>query len=75
MLSEKHPAWWPTAEQKRHADAACVHPDVCNIPVDRQADPDEHARCTDTECRDREPHCDLCSAPWRCGAVSNQQGR
>lgn len=31
------PAWWPTAEQKVHADAACAHPDVCNIPGSEQA--------------------------------------
>lgn len=30
----KRPAWWPTAEQKRHADAACAHPDVCHLATD-----------------------------------------
>jgi hypothetical protein len=31
------PAWWPTAEQKRHADAGCRHPDECY--VDATANP------------------------------------
>lgn len=29
--SKKNPPWWPTAEQKRHADAGCGHPDVCRV--------------------------------------------
>lgn len=30
--SKKNPPWWPTAEQKRHADAGCAHPDLCRVP-------------------------------------------
>jgi hypothetical protein len=29
--SSKRPAWWPTAEQKLHADAGCAHPDECKL--------------------------------------------
>jgi len=25
------PPWWPTAEDKLHADAGCAHPDRCNV--------------------------------------------
>lgn len=30
-MSGNRPAWWPTAEQKRHAGAGCAHPDVCKV--------------------------------------------
>lgn len=30
-MTETRPAWWPTAENKRHADAGCAHPDRCNV--------------------------------------------
>jgi hypothetical protein len=36
--SEKLPPWWPTAEQKVHADAGCAHPDQCNVAHQRTAD-------------------------------------
>lgn len=29
--SKKNPPWWPTAEQKIHADAGCAHPDECRV--------------------------------------------
>lgn len=28
------PAWWPTPEQKLHADAGCAHPDKCNVKTE-----------------------------------------
>ena len=38
MSNETKPAWWPTAEQKRHADAGCAHPDECKVATEIIAD-------------------------------------
>ena len=35
-MSTKRPPWWPTAEQKRHADAGCAHPDECKVEPKRE---------------------------------------
>lgn len=32
-MTKNQPAWWPTPEQKRHADAGCAHPDECKVPA------------------------------------------
>lgn len=32
----ERPPWWPTTEQKRHADAGCSHPDECHIDTTAQ---------------------------------------
>ena len=40
METERRPAWWPTAEQKLHADAGCAHPDNCNVPTEETEKPE-----------------------------------
>jgi hypothetical protein len=37
-MSEEPPPWWPTPEQKRHADAGCAHPDECRLAKDEDED-------------------------------------
>ena len=44
MTETKRPPWWPTAEQKLHADARCAHPDVCNVQSETEQ-PAERAVC------------------------------
>ena len=35
--ASNRPAWWPTPEQKAHADAGCAHPDECRLESKQSA--------------------------------------
>jgi len=37
VTEPRKPAWWPTAEQKLHADAGCAHPDLCRVEQQEHA--------------------------------------
>lgn len=40
-VGSDRPAWWPTAEQKAHADAGCAHPDRCSLTPSPASSVDE----------------------------------
>jgi len=36
--TSNRPPWWPTTDQKVHADAGCAHPDVCHVDAPAEVD-------------------------------------